>query len=867
MLLERESLLTSLDGTLVEMLGRRGRLIFLGGEAGAGKSSLVSQFAADAEPRARVLRGFCDGGSTPRPLGPLADVAASLGSVQQELGQESPRRSHLFPEAREALAAEPTLFVIEDAHWADEATVDFIRFLGRRLTDLRLLVVVTFRDDEVRAGHPLGLVMGDLATASNVARMQVPLLSVEGVARLVHDTGSVLDVSEVHQRTGGNPFFVTEILSADTGRLPPSVRDAVLARAARLSPRGRAVLSAASVIGLHAEIPLLLSISGETVAALDECIELGVLLDAGDHVSFRHELAREVIDEDMPSAGRLRVHRAVLDYLLAQGASDHRRLAYHAQRCGDAAVVAQHAPRAAEEAARLGSHREAATHYRAAVRHGLFPSESARAQLLEALSYECYLTDQLPAAIDSRREALTHYQVAGDALRVGDSLRWLSRLSWFVGRNEDADRYGNDAVAVLQQLPPSSQLAMAYSNLSQLRMLADDTEAALVWGEKAMELATTFGDNQVISHALNNMGTARLTRGEDVEGQALLQRSLDLALINDLEEHAARAYTNLASISRQWLLPTAERRLRDGIAYCIDHDLDSWRLYMEAELARVLADRGRLEDAARLARSVLRHPNLSPVTKIDALTAAASVAIRRGHPDAEMLLMQAQALAQPTGEAQRLTPVAAAAAELAWTAGKTLTIGAVTDDAWRTAMARDNTWDMAELAWWRHIAGLETLAPEDLPQPFALMMDDRPRAAAAEWAARECLVWEALAFGQSTEPADAKRALRILERLGATATAQALTRDLRRRHVPVPRGPRAATQANPAGLTSRELEVLELMAEGLSNGEIAQELTMSKKTVGHHVSAILRKVDAPSRSRAIAAAAKLGIGRTERQPT
>ena len=698
--------------------------------------------------------------------------------------------------------------------------------------------------------------------------MQVPLLSVEGVARLVHDTGSVLDVSEVHQRTGGNPFFVTEILSADTGRLPPSVRDAVLARAARLSPRGRAVLGAASVIGLHAEIPLLLSTSGETVAALDECIELGVLLDAGDHVSFRHELAREVIDEDMPSAGRLRVHRAVLDYLVAHGASDHRRLAYHAQRCGDAAVVAQHAPRAAEEAARLGSHREAATHYRAAVRHGLFPSESARAQLLEALSYECYLTDQLPAAIDSRREALTHYQVAGDALRVGDSLRWLSRLSWFVGRNEDADRYGNDAVAVLQQLPPSSQLAMAYSNLSQLRMLADDTEAALVWGEKAMELATTFGDNQVISHALNNMGTARLTRGEDVEGQALLQRSLDLALINDLEEHAARAYTNLASVShRQWLLPTAERRLRDGIAYCIDHDLDSWRLYMEAELARMLADRGRLEDAARLARSVLRHPNLSTVTKIDALTAAGSVAIRRGHPDAEMLLMQAQALAQPTGEAQRLTPVAAAAAELAWTAGKTLTIGAVTDDAWRTAMARDNTWDMAELAWWRHIAGLETLAPEDLPQPFALMMDDRPRAAAAEWAARECSVWEALALGQSAEPADAKRALSILERLGATATAQALTRDLRRRHVPVPRGPRAATQANPAGLTSRELEVLELMAEGLSNGEIAQELTMSKKTVGHHVSAILRKVDAPSRSRAIAAAAKLGISRTERQPT
>ncbi|HEY9350432.1 MAG TPA: AAA family ATPase, partial [Acidothermales bacterium] len=391
-LLERESLLKSLDATLAEMLGGRGRLIFLGGEAGAGKSSLVSQFAADAESRVRVLRGFCDGGSTPRPLGPLVDIAASLGSVQQELGQESPRRHRLFPSARAALGAEPTLLVVEDAHWADEATVDFIRFLGRRLTDLRLLVVVTFRDDEVRAGHPLALVMGDLAAASSVARMQVPLLSVQGVARLVHDTGSALDAGKVHERTGGNPFFVTEILSTDTGQLPPSVRDAVLARAARLSSHGRAVLGAASVIGHRAEIPLLIVASGETAAAVDECIELGVLLDAGDHVSFRHELAREVIEEAMPSASRQQMHRAVFDYLVAHGVSDHRRLAYHAQGCGDAAAVAEHAPKAAEEAARLGSHREAAAHYRAALRHGLTSDESTRAQLLEALSYECYLT-------------------------------------------------------------------------------------------------------------------------------------------------------------------------------------------------------------------------------------------------------------------------------------------------------------------------------------------------------------------------------------------------------------------------------------------------------------------------------------------
>ena len=271
-----------------------------------------------------------------------------------------------------------------------------------------------------------------------------------------------------------------------------------------------------------------------------------------------------------------------------------------------------------------------------------------------------------------------------------------------------------------------------------------------------------------------------------------------IALANDLEEHAARAYTNLGSATHQrWQLPMAEHFLRDGIAYCIDHDLDSWRLYMEAELARVLADRGRFDDAARLARDVLRHPNLSPVTKIDALTAAGSVAIRRGQPDAEILLTQAEALAEPTGESQRLTPVAAAAAELAWTAGKMHIIGAVTDRAWRAALARDNRWDMAELAWWRHCGGIPNPLGGDLPQPFALMLGDQPRAAAADWAARECLVWEALALGQSAESADAKRALSILEGLGATATPKHYPRSeaTAYRFLVAP----GTTHANPAG--------------------------------------------------------------------
>ena len=274
-----------------------------------------------------------------------------------------------------------------------------------------------------------------------------------------------------------------------------------------------------------------------------------------------------------------------------------------------------------------------------------------------------------------RREALTHYQAAGDALRVGDSLRWLSRLSWFVGRKEDADSYGNEAVSVLQQLPPGSELAMAYSNLSQLHMLADDTDAALVWGEKAMELARNLRDDQrdqPCTEQPRELPGSREGRSRRVE------RSCSEASIwrwPTTSRSTRRVPTPTSAPRPSTVAVTRSQNTSCGMALptASTTTLTLWRLYMEAELARVLADRGRFDDAARLARNVLRHPNLSAVTKIDALTAAGSVAIRRGQPDAEMLLTQAQSLAEPTGESQRLTPVAAAAAELAWTDGKDAT--------------------------------------------------------------------------------------------------------------------------------------------------------------------------------------------------
>ncbi len=761
----------------------------------------------------------------------------------------------MFPSVRAALGRTPTLLLLEDVHWADEATLDLIRYLGRRMDGQPLMVVATFRDDEVAGMHPLAGVMGDLATTASVRRMQLPLLTEAAVAELARNVD--VDVAALHRNTAGNPFFVTEVLAARSETLPATVRDAVTARAARLTTAARRALDTAAVVGATAEIDVVLDVSGQSSAAVDECVEGGVLLGRGPSVAYRHELARQAILDTMPPASRADLHRKVLARLLAGGGTDHRRLAQHAVACGDAAAVVAHAPLAAELSARLGSHREAAEHLRTALHHGGALAATDRADLLARLSYECYLTSQLAEAIDTRREAVALHKAAGDARRLGVGQRWLSRLSWFLGRHEDAERYALAAVATLELLGSGRELAMAYSNVSQLRMLSGATREGIAWGERALNEAHAGGDREVESHALNNVGTALLCEGDLAEGQALLDESLAIALADGLQEHAARAWTNVGStLAVKRLLPEAERTLRTGLFYCTERDLDSWSLYMRAWLAGILLERGNTDAAVRTAREVLRRPQLSLVSRIVAMLVTAVAAVRRGEPAVNRELAELTAMARGTADAQRILPVALLQAEAAWTAGAVADIVALTDEAWVVCARVGEPWLLAELAWWRSLGGGVDTVPFDLPEPFALMRDGRVQDASEAWSRIDRPFWAALALAAG-DPAQTSDAVAAVMRIDAPATAQAVRRDLARRGLPVPRGPRGTAQSNPAGLTARELDVLRLLVEGLTDAEIAARLTLSERTVGHHVSAILRKLAVPTRSRAAAAAAQV----------
>jgi DNA-binding CsgD family transcriptional regulator len=351
------------------------------------------------------------------------------------------------------------------------------------------------------------------------------------------------------------------------------------------------------------------------------------------------------------------------------------------------------------------------------------------------------------------------------------------------------------------------------------------------------------------------------------DGIARLKRSLDLAHALDAHEHVARAYTNLGSSCATYRrFAEADRQLRAGIAYCQERDLDSWRLYMSSWLAQSLMEQGRWDAAGLLAADVLRHPHLSPISRIAALAVTATIAIRRGTGggDAAAALDEALALAEPTGEGQRIVPVVVARAEAAWTAGRP-----VADEVARAdGLPHLRTWYVGELAWWgrrggasRNVASLD-LPPPDLPppaEPFALMLAGRTAEAVAAWGAIGSPFWQAMALVESDRPADVRDGVAQLRSLGAVATVDAVLRDLRAAGKPVPRGPRPTSQANPAGLTGREFEVLGLLAAGLSNADIAARLYLSEKTASHHVSAVLRKLGEPTRSLAVAAARRRGI--------
>jgi DNA-binding CsgD family transcriptional regulator len=862
-LLERTSFIAALDEAFADVRAGQGRLALVSGEAGIGKTALVRRFCSEHRDDTRLLWGACDGLHTPRPLGPFVDIALESGNPLADVVERGDKPQAVFAALRdEVQARKPTIVVLEDVHWADEATLDILRLVGRRVESIGALVVATYRDDELDRTHPLRIVVGELGTSTGILRIALPALSFDAVTDLAFPHG--VDPEELYGKTAGNPFFVTEALATGMTEVPPTIRDAVLARTARLSPDARSLLETLAVVPQRVELDLLEQLADSALTELDMCLASGILRHEDHSIAFRHELARLAVEESINPHRRVALHRRALEVLEdpPSGVLDLARLAHHAEAAGDADAVLQYAAAAGARAASLGAHREAAAQYARALRFADGLGLKAKAELLERRSYECYLTDQSDEAIEAIEDARELHRMLGDRLREGDALRWLSLILWCPGRTAEAGRNAREAVRLLEDLPAGRELALAYCNLAATCSAASLTEEGIAWGERALELAQRLDDTEIAVNALSTIGTLEFMSG----GREKLESSLERAERAGLPEQVGRAVVLLGGTAVDLkAYEVASRYFRRGIDYCTDHGLELFRLYLLAYRARLELDEGRWTEAVDSASAVLRVPRTSTTPRIVALVVLGLVRARRGDPGRWPPLDEALALAEPTGELPRLGPVAAARAEAAWLEGDHGTVATATEAALGLALRRNAVWRTSELLSWRQRAGLPIERPARMPEPYALQSAGEWARAAEAWSELGCPYESALALAEADDDPSLHRALDELRALEARPAAEIVTRRLRERGVRgLSRGPRASTRGNPGNLTTRELEVLGLVAQGLRNAEIAERLFLSGKTVDHHVSAILRKLDVRSRGEASAKAVQLGLAGKDR---
>jgi DNA-binding CsgD family transcriptional regulator len=423
------------------------------------------------------------------------------------------------------------------------------------------------------------------------------------------------------------------------------------------------------------------------------------------------------------------------------------------------------------------------------------------------------------------------------------------------------------------------ELASAYSHRSQLDMLAWRMPSALHWGEKALALAKQLGDQEIVAHALGNLGSARA----DLETWTRcpeLEESVALAMAQGYHDQVMRAFCNLTSIY-YWRRDYASslQFIERSVAYAAAHELTSWSGYIRGWRSMIRLDQGEWSAAEDEAQEISSRQSISDVYRFPALITLARLRSRRGDPDDGTPLEAARGLSASLAEPQRLIYVAVADAERLWltthpTVGD-IEVRAGSASSREAVIARlrevqilgeerSVRWVIELAVLWRHVLGERGFNTEALSGPYRDHCEGRWRDAATGWQALGHPYERALALSEGDDPAR-REALDLFDRLGAVPAATRLRREMRSGGSrAIPRGPIGETRSHPAGLTRRQAQVLELIREGLTNGEIADQLCISCKTAEHHVSAILARFDAPTRREAIAAARKRGLFDQER---
>jgi len=862
-LIERHEFLSLLNTKLESISAGEGHCIFISGEAGIGKTSLIGVFCREQKGNCNIYRGTCDALFTPRPLAPLYDIMWQVQNGFSSNTHNLEERSELFSGFFRELSnkKEKSLIIFEDIHWADEATLDFIKFFARRITQLPCLFILSYRDNEVNAQHPLRNILGQLSPDS-FSQMQLTPLSRQAVEKMAIEKG--YNGEDVFSISGGNPFYVNEILASYSLGVPDNIKNAVLSTYNNSREKTKQVWDLLSVIPSGFEIKYLEKFEPLYAAAIENCLNTRILIINDGHISFKHELFRRAIEASLSPLKRIDLNKRILDLLQEKFEENQEieRIIHHAKNANEYETVVHYAPLAAKDAASVGAHIEASKLYLTAIEYYQGNDKEMLIRFYESYAYECYLTNQIRDAIIYSSKSLEIWEEKNDSEKIGDCLRFLSWLWWNNDNLEKAENFAKQSIEVLDKQPASKAKAMAYSNISLLKMFSDKSDECIYWGEKAIAMATELSDAAILSDALGNVGSI-MTRipSSRQKGIEMLQQSLEIGLQKTYHEHAARAYTNLAYngiIIKDNNL--AKEALEKGIFYCQENNLDLWVVYMQTVKAKLKLETGNWEEAYDIAGKLIKNKESTKIIKIYVLTVWATIKMRRGNIEGLIpVLMEAKEKAFEMIELQRIIQALTACLEYEWITGKHIVEKEALDRTIKMTEQMGNIYANSEFAFWLLKARGQHLQLKEVFEGYESDSIPKAQKAASLWKKAGYPYNEALLLFEGDNN-DKRKALTIIQELGAKAVYEKMKLEMRISGIKnIPRGIRKSTQSNPAFLTSRELDVLKLMKEGLQNKEIGTQLFISPKTVDHHISSILFKLDVNSRIKAVQEAVRQGI--------
>ncbi|MEM8508645.1 MAG: LuxR C-terminal-related transcriptional regulator [Bacteroidota bacterium] len=850
---ERDHIIQILNNSLRQS-NETGQIVLLSGHPGMGKTSVVKKFLNALPISLPSYVGYCDALFTPRPLGPLQDILVSEHKDTYVLKEN--QRDSMFMSLFN-MVKERSVLVFEDVHWADNGTLDFIKFLSRRLQFTKCLLILTFRPDEIKETSILGISHN---TGHRIHRVQLQPLSKDIVLALSQEKG--IDGSHVFALTNGNPFYTFEYLNNPSDGIPESINNLIVSRLAVLETKEQEALSVIALFPNPVALPIVTKLVEHWDSVLINPTEYGFISIEGNLLRFRHEIVRLVIASSVSAIKKIVLHSGILEILKEEDTADISELIHHARGAKKFSLVAELAPTAARRASQLGVHKEAAFLFKAAIECTEQLPNKEWGRLLEEYSFECYLTNNLQEAINFRYKALEHIERTSknDISGIGINYCWLSRLYWYQADSANAFKFGELAVKSLGECPNQNYAAQTFSNYGQLYMLKGDFVQAIHWNTKAYDIAKSLNNLDIQSHSLTNLGSIRIRTKKTVEeGYANLELAEKLAIEAQNHDHLARIYTTLLCdkvIKRKDPSQIMEKTLD----FCMKHQVESYYHYNLAWRSYYLFQKGEWQESLTISEQLLGVSNQARVNTLVAVISKSRILMRQGNADVKELLIQIAKIAEKTEEALRMVPIAIAMLEFEWLFDFTFEDRNIIFSAIEQLSKGYGVETYSgELAFWCSSHGMIHTLKTDPSDGFNFLIEKDKERSIAYWTSNDFPYELALSYCLGDDD-DIREGLHILDKLQAVQTKKRIREYLKNSgRQSVPKGIRRSTRSNPLHLTNREMDVLSQVSKGLSNSEIASTLFISSKTVDNHVSSILMKMEVNARQKAVIKAMEMKI--------